>query len=329
MLKVVLVSLLRLLLGGKSGYPEILVLEYGADKPGDIKNLLEIVKPQIAVVTAVGDIPVHVEFYSGPEAVAREKAKLIQDLPANGFAILNGDDEAVREMQDGTRAHVITFGITQEAEVRVTNFENRMQNGKPAGVSFKISYGGSFVPVHLNDCFGKTSALAAAAAASLGIVFGMHLVKITEALLDYEAPNQRLKLIPGIKGTYIIDDSYNASPLSMAAAIDTVKSLKASRKVAVLGDMLELGKYSIEAHESIGKLAAPVFYLLITVGPRAKFIAESAQRNGLNRKNIFSFADVDETRIPVQDLIRKGDLILIKGSHAMHLERLVKEIRQI
>lgn len=326
-LKVICVSLSRIIFGGS--YPELLVLEYGADRPGDIKYLLELAKPQIGIITAIGDIPVHVEFYSGPDAVAREKSKLVENLPAIGFAILNFDDESVYEMRERTRAHVINFGFGEGAEVRITNFENRIEDEKPAGISFKIEYGGSFVPVRLDDAFGKAQAYAAAAAASVGLAFGMNLVKISEALSYYQAPPRRGKLVPGIKESHIFDDTYNASPLSMHAAIDTIKSFKMKRKIGVLGDMLEIGKYAIEAHEEIGRLAGKVFDVLVTIGPRAKFIADAANKAGMARKNIYSFDTVDEAESTVQDIIRKGDLVLVKASRAIELDKIVEEIRQI
>ncbi len=326
-LRAIAVSFCRLIFGGE--YPELLVLEYGADRPGDIKYLLELARPQLGVVTAVGDIPVHVEFYSGPDAVAREKSKLVEALPAVGFAILNYDDESVYEMRDRTRAHVITYGFAEGAELRITNFENRAEDGRPLGVSFKLEYGGNFVPVRLDGAFGKAQAYAAAAAAAVGLAFGMNLVKISEALSYYQVPPRRGKIIPGIKESFILDDSYNASPLSMHAAIDTVKDLRPKRAVAVLGDMLEIGKYAIEAHEQIGRFAAKVFDVLITVGPRAKFIADAANKAGMPKKNIFSFDTAEDARTTTQDSIKKGDLVLVKASRALELDKIVEEIRQL
>lgn len=326
-LRVIFGSLGRLIF--TSNYPELLVLEYGADRPGDIKYLLDIAKPQIGVVTAIGDIPVHVEFYSGPDAVAREKSRLVENLPAIGFGILNYDDESVYEMKDRTRAHVITYGFGEGAEVRITNFENRIEDDKPAGISFKLEYGGSFVPVRLDNAFGKAQAYAAAAAASVGLTFGMNLVKISEALNYYQVPPRRGKLIPGVKETYIFEDSYNASPLSMHAAIDTLREFKSKRKIAVLGDMLEIGKYAIEAHEQIGRFAAKVFDVLITVGPRAKFIADAANKAGLAKKNIYTFDTAEDAQSTVQDVLKRGDLVLVKASRAVELDKIVEEIRQI
>ena len=156
----------------------------------------------------------------------------------------------------------------------------------------------------------------------------MNLVKISEALSYYQVPPRRGKILQGIKETRIFDDCYNASPLSMHAAIDTLKELKAKRKVAVFGDMLEIGKYAIEAHEEIGRLAAKVFDVIFTIGPRARFIADTANKAGLAKKKIFVFDTADEAKMIVQDVIAKGDLILVKGSRAMGLEKVIEEIKQ-
>ncbi len=325
--KVLVVSICRLIFATRSSYPEILILEYGADRPGDLKRLLDIARPNISIITAIGDIPVHVEFFAGPDEVAREKARLIEYLPVAGFAILNFDDETVMNLKERTRAHVMTFGFGKGSEVQITRFENHSEEDKPVGVSFKLEHVGSFVPVRLDGVFGKAQAYAAAAAAAVGLVFGLNLVRISEALKNYKPATSRMNLLPGLKYTYIIDDSYNASPLSMHAALDTLKSLPGKRKIAVLGDMLEIGKYAIEAHEYIGRLAGKFLDILITVGPRARFIAESAKEVGMRKQNIQSFDVVNDALKPVHDLIKKGDLILIKGSHAMELEKAVEEIK--
>ncbi|MCL5017444.1 MAG: UDP-N-acetylmuramoyl-tripeptide--D-alanyl-D-alanine ligase [Patescibacteria group bacterium] len=320
-------------------YPEILILEYAADKPGDIKNLLDVARPQIGVVTGVGDIPAHVEFYSGPEAVAREKSKILEVLPNTGFAVLNFDDKYVAEMKNRTKAHIMGYGFGPDASIQITNFENRIENGRPEGISFKLNYSGSFVPVKIDGCLGKPQAYAAAAAAAVGFAFGMNLVKISDALRSYKPPLQRTTIIPGIKGSFVIDDAYNASPMSMKSAIELVSSIKLSarggsalsgkRKVAVLGDMLEIGKYTIAAHEEIGRLASEVFDILITVGPRSKFIADAAYKKGMEAKNILSFESANDARMRVREIIKKGDIILVKGSHAMQLEKVVEEIKVV
>ena len=326
-LKVILFAKFRFLFQRRSAYPQILILEYAADQPGDIKELLEISRPQMGIITTVGEIPVHVEFFSGPEAVAREKSKLIEHLPANGFAVLNFDNEIVMKMREQTRARVITFGFGDGADLKITNFENRSENDKPVGISFKIEYGGSFVPVVLKNSFGKAQAYAAAISACVGLIFDLNLVEISEALSNnYQPAKGRMNLIAGIKDTYIIDDTYNALPLSMQEALDTLRDLPATRKIAVLGDMLELGKYSIEAHEAIGQLVSGIIEILVTVGQRAKFIAEAAKNSGLAENKILSFDTAAEAGRSVQELMKKGDLVLIKASRAVGLEKIVEEV---
>jgi UDP-N-acetylmuramoyl-tripeptide--D-alanyl-D-alanine ligase len=310
-------------------YPEILILEYGADRPGDIKNLLKIARPEMTIITAVGDIPAHVEFFAGPDDVAREKGRLIECLPAAGLAILNGDDDAVARLKSRTRARVMTFGFLKETDMRITRFENSVEDDIPVGVSFKFEYQGAVVPVHIKGVFGKAQAYAAAAAAVIGLAFGMNLVAISEALGNYVPAPSRMRLLAGIKGTFIIDDCYNASPLSMHAALDTLRDLPAKRKVAVLGDMLEIGKYTVEAHERVGDLAGKFLDVLVTVGARAKFIAAAAKSAGMKSANILSFDTADDAKKSVQDLMRKGDLVLVKGSHSMELDKVVEKVRYV
>lgn len=307
-------------------YPEVLILEYGADRPKDIKKLASKFKPHIGVITAVGEIPVHVEYFSGPEAVAKEKAKLIESLLPSDFAILNHDDLAVLSMKEKTKARVWSFGFTEESEVRISNFDFKMgEDARPLGLVFKLNYGESFVPVQLEGALGKSQALAAAAAAAVGLIFDMNLVTISDALLSYKAPKGRLKLLNGIKHSLIIDDTYNASPSAMHLALDTLKTLSFGKKVAILGDMLELGKYSVDAHREAGNLAGSFVDLLVCVGAKAKFIADSAA-NQIPKENIFLFDTSDEAKKKVAELIKEGDLILVKGSQGMRMEKITEEI---
>jgi UDP-N-acetylmuramoyl-tripeptide--D-alanyl-D-alanine ligase len=321
------------------GYPDILVLEYGADRPGNIKSLLKIAKPTIGIVTAIGEMPVHMEFYGSPQEVAREKSRLIDGLPASGYAVLGADDDTVLRLKDRTRARVMTFGFSQGADVRVTRFENkvmderfRSERGSPmaaAGISFKIEYGGSIVPVRIDGVFGRAHALAAGAATAVGLIFGMNLVTISEALERYVPEHSRMQLVPGMKHTLVIDDAFNASPLSMRAALETLGDLKAMRKIAVLGDMLELGKQTPEAHEAVGREVVGSADVLVAVGSRAKFIADAAGKSGMKRSAIYAFDDADSAIAPLKEHIKEGDLILIKGSHAMQMEKIVNEIREV
>lgn len=317
------------LIAARMPYPEVLILEYGADRPGDITYLLSIASPDIAVVTAVGDIPVHVEFYPAREAVALEKAKLVERIPPEGFAVLNLDDAAVYGMREKTRGRIVTFGFNEHATVRIADASHSMKNNIPQGVAITLKHQTQAAEAMLRGSLGKTSAYAAAAAACVGLILDLGLDEIAANLsAHYLPPKQRMNLKRGIKRTLIIDDSYNASPASMRAALSTLGDIPAKRKIAVLGDMLEIGAYAPEAHEEAGKLAARCADMLITVGARAKFIAEAAERAGLPHERIFPCMTAEEAGEKTQNIIQEGDLILVKASRAIHLEKAVEEIEE-
>ena len=315
-------------------YPEILILEYGVDRPGDMNYLLSIVRPKVAVVTAIGDIPVHIEFFKDTEELIAEKVKLVAALPSDGTVVLNHDDYAVFDMGEKTKARVLTFGTEEQADLRITNYELRIAVDQKfgdilKGITFKIEYDGNVVPVRLGGALGLASAYAATAAAAVGLGLGLNLVEISEALQEYISPPGRLRLLKGNKNSLILDDTYNASPESMRVALETLKSIPAKRKIAVLGDMLEIGKYTEQAHRAVGDQAAEFVDLLFTVGSRAKFIADEAGQNFISQnpdRQIFKYDDSLAAGRALDPLILEGDLILVKGSQTMRMEKVVEEI---
>jgi UDP-N-acetylmuramoyl-tripeptide--D-alanyl-D-alanine ligase len=336
--RVILSSMLRLMAPRRlvrfvGGYPDILVLEYAADKPGDIKYLLEIASPQIGVLTAVGDIPVHVEFYDSPDAVLREKARIIEALPAAGLAVLNADEDRVSMARERTRATALSFGFSEDADVRIMDFENKLSmiDGvlRPIGITFKLGYENSFVPVRLSGTLGKTQAYAAAASACVGLAFNLNVVQIAEALTYHQVPAQRMRFLAGIHHSTLIDDSYNASPIAMRSAIETVASIKAKRKVAIIGDMRELGDFTQEAHREIGELAGKTFDVLVAVGPASKVYAEVALKHRFSKKNVLHVARVEEVLPQLRDFIKEGDLVLIKASHSVGLAKAVATLQEV
>lgn len=301
-------------------YPEILVLEYGIDAPGDMDRLIAIAKPSIGVVTAIGEIPVHVEFFKNSEELAKEKQKLIEILKPNEYAILNADDAAVHEMADKTHGHVLTYGFGERADIRVVNYELRIvrdDEGRdaPDGVSFKAEYKGSVVPVRLHGALGRPQASAAAAAIAAGISLGMNLVDIAEALQKYAPQPGRMRLIQGIHGSLILDDTYNAAPESMKAALETLKNIPAKRKIAILGTMAELGSLSGQAHRMIGTQATQCADVVVGVGVPAQYLNSN-----------FLYDDSKSAAKSAVPLIEKGDLILVKGSQSMRMERVVEAL---
>lgn len=237
----------------KVSYPSFLVLEMGADRPGDIKYLIDFVHPKVGVITALGEIPVHVEFFDDPQQVAKEKRNLITCLQENEIAVLNYDDDAVRQLGEGIKAKVSTYGLKEKADVRATNYDLRLNiNSNVSELNFKLEFKGSTVPVKLLNVLGVQHLYSALGAAAVGIIFNLNLVEISEALKEFEPLPGRMHLIKGIKNSLIIDDSYNAALLSMEAALESLRIFESRRKVVVLGDMLEIGEYAPEAHRRVG-----------------------------------------------------------------------------
>ncbi len=315
----------------KTDYPQWLVLELGVERPGDMTSLVSWIKPDISVITALSEIPPHVEFFTGPEALVKEKVKILKNLSSENTAILNNDDVLIKPVKDDKmKARVITYGFEEGADLLASNYRIvlKEENGKavPEGLTFKVDYKGSSVPIRLFNTFGRHHVYPGLAALAAGAVVGFNLVDMAESLTRYNSPPGRLKLIEGEKATFILDDTYNASPAAVRAAIEVLKEIPAKRKIAVLGDMLELGKYAVDAHRAIAKELSGVVDLVFTVGPRSKFIATELKETGFEKKNIFEFSMSDEAKSELEKVLREGDLILVKGSQAMRMERIVEEI---
>jgi len=314
-------------------YPKILILEMGADKIGDIAYLTSFIKCFAGVVTTVGEIPVHVEFFQGADQVAKEKAILVQNLDKNGWAILNYDDDRVRAMARKTSAKIFTYGFSDQADLRVSNFEQHLDNLAEAGLSFKVDYQGSNVPIRLRYVYARHQVYAILAGAAVGLIFKMNLVEIAQALKNYQSPAGRLQVIRGIKNTWLIDDTYNSSPSSSLGALELLEKMsnlnangEPGRKIVAFGDMLELGSFTEEAHRQVGARAAQVADILLAVGEKSIFMADEAKKNGLAKENVWYFASAEEAGRELQDLIKEGDIILVKGSQGIRMEKIVKEL---
>ena len=326
----ILLDGLRLLIA-RVDYPEWLVLEMGVDRPGDMDRLVSWIKPDVATVVMLGEVPVHVEFFKDSAEVMREKIKLARAVDSAGHVVLNGDDEKIAFYSESIKANVLTFGFSEENDLVASNYSvvYREEGDKkiPEGASFKVDYNGKIIPIRLVGVFGRQFVYNALSALGMSVALGINLVEASEALSSFESPPGRLKLLEGIKNSFIIDDTYNSSPIASEAAMEVLKDLPAKRRIAVLGDMLELGKHTIDEHKKLGKLVCESKTdLLFTVGPRSKFIAEEAREKGFDDKNIFEFSTYNETRIPLQNEIREGDLVLVKGSQSMRMEKIVEEI---
>lgn len=326
----IFIKSLGLIFSKASDYPQILVLEMGADRPGDLEYLVKLVSCQIGVVTAVG--PVHLEFFKKIENIEKEKRILVTHLKSDSWAILNRDDEMVYPMAYKTKAKVLTYGFSKGADIQASDLviSNRLQEENQqeiTGTSFKINSEGKVVPIFLPNVLGRHQVYAALAAVAVGIAYNFNLVEISEALKKFQSPPGRMKLIKGIKNTLIIDDSYNSSPQASLAALEVLEKAKVSgRRLAALGDMMELGDYTKEGHQEVGRRAAQVVGVLVTVGERARMIAKAAIKEGLSQDKVLSFGDSFRAGRFLQERLKPGDILLVKGSQAVRMEKIVKEL---
>ena len=309
-------------------YPRTLVLEMGVDKPGDMARLMQLASPHIAVITAIGDTPVHVENFQNAQALVREKAKILSKQTKDDVAIINYDDEVVRALGEKTKGSVITYGFHKDADVRASEYKLLYEHESaevPSGIIFKLDYHGSAVPVRLYGAIGKQQVYNALAAAAVGIASSMNLVAISESLRNYDPPPGRLRVIEGLKGSHILDDTYNASPLAVHAALDALREVKKRRSICAIGDMLELGAFAIDAHTEVGEHAANICDELYLVGARSHFIAKGAE-GILPPEHIHEYSDATSAGQAIQATVMEGDIILVKGSQSMRMELTVEEL---
>jgi len=304
---------------------EILIIDQ------DSKFFIKHSRLPILVVTHVGEYYPDKEFFAGDIAQVAEIAKLAEMLPAHSYLILNFDDETVRELKNKSKAHPLTFGFGIRADIKASDLVLTKE-----GTNFKINYQGNIVPVWLEKLFGKEQVYAGLCAAAVGQVLNLNLVEISEALKSYQSPPGKMHLIEGIKHSWLLDNSGATSVFSVTEALGVLGKIDPppgpsggqGRKLAVLGDILGIGKYTIEAHEAIGEQVAKTADLLFTFGSRAKFIAEGAQRKGMALEKIFQYDTVEEGKISLQNEIREGDFILIAGIKE-EMQKIIKEVMLI
>ncbi len=297
------------------GY-ERAVLEMGFYVPGEIAFLCDIALPQVGVVTNVGTV--HAERAGSQEAIARGKAELVQALPAapEGSAVLNYDDPWVRPMASQTQARVLYYGLDPAADLWADGIEGLGLNG----VRFRLHYRSETWHLHI-PMIGRHSVQTALRAAAAGLVEGLTWQEVIAGL---QAGHTQLRLVAvrAENGALLLDDTYNASPESMLAALNLLAELN-GRKVAVLGDMLELGPYEQQGHEMVGIRAAEVADYLVTVGPRGQMIATAARRVGLPAERVIALENTGQAIECLRTLLQEGDVVLIKGSHGIRMDRIV------
>ncbi|MFA5751217.1 MAG: Mur ligase family protein [Candidatus Paceibacterota bacterium] len=309
-------------------YPKWLVLEVGIGKPGDMKKTALWLKTDAVVYTAIGETPVHIEFFDSRKHLVEEKMGLIKTLKNDGLLVLNADDADIIKMREKTKCRYITYGFSKEANISASEekiFYN--EDGKPKGIIFRVDDGGKSFPVILEGVFGRNHIYSALATLALSSGMKWNVLQSANELKNHEVPPGRMRLLEGINNSFIIDDTYNSSPFASEMALFTQGEIKANgKKIAVLGDMLELGKHTEEAHKRIGEIASKIVDILVVVGRRAEKIKEGAKESGMKDEGIFQFENSYEAGDFLKTAIQKGDVILIKGSQGMRMERIVEVI---
>ncbi|MCL4395578.1 MAG: UDP-N-acetylmuramoyl-tripeptide--D-alanyl-D-alanine ligase, partial [Chloroflexi bacterium] len=293
---------------------QAVVLEMGMYAQGEIAELCRIARPIVGIVTNVG--PTHIERLGTIERIAEAKSELPQALPPDGVAVLNGDDERVRAMRHKTSARVLVYGLHSGADVWASDIESFGLEG----IGFALHYERERLHVRV-PLLGRHSVHTSLAAAAVGVAEGMSWDQIVRGLQDVSA-QLRLIAVRGEQGTTLLDDTYNASPSSSIAALNLLSEL-GGRKIAVLGDMLELGDLQLQGHELVGGRAAQVVDLLVAVGEKGRWIGQGARQAGLTQDQV-KFADSNAVAIDLLRLaIRSGDVILVKGSRGARMEEIV------
>lgn len=300
---------------------EVAILEMGTYGPGELAALSAIARQTIAVVTNVGHS--HLERMGSQDGIARAKGELVAALPTDGAAVLNGDDHRVRAMARLTAARSILYGLGEWCDLRATDLDDH----GPDGLGLTLHWQGEARRLDRAPLLGAHSAYTALAAGATALAVGLSFDEVVEALRRPHAA-VRLLVVPGRNGSTLIDDSYNSAPNSALAALDILARTPGTRRLAVLGDMLELGAYEEEAHRIVGRRVAAVADALLTIGPRARIIADEAARAGLPSGRIAGFERKDELVAALAGELRAGDVALIKGSRGLALEDVVAALRE-
>jgi UDP-N-acetylmuramoyl-tripeptide--D-alanyl-D-alanine ligase len=304
-------------------HSEVLLLEVGVDTPGDMDFIASIIRPDMVVLTEIAEVHVGEGQFANVEEVLAEKVKIVEAMGEDGVLVVNTDNERLAAVaKKRGKKGTVAYGRSKEADFWASNVQDSLE-----GLRFILHSGEERFEVKV-PVLGDYQIYSLLPAIVAGVKLGMSFEQAVVAIQRYRLPPGRMSLIEGINESLILDSSYNASPKSVAAALKVLKDYGADRrKVAVLGNMNELGERSEELHKIVGEAVPMCADLLLTVGSQAKLIAEKATEKGFLEKNVLSFSNAGEAAETFKDQIKKGDLILVKGSqNKVRLERFVKEI---
>lgn len=309
----------------KNHYPNWVILEVGADMPGDIKSIAKWINPDVTILTRIPDTPVHIEFFESLDELIDEKASLVKATKTNGVVILNHDDPNQKRIKDNINSNCITYGAEEGADYKTEEYQINYEGDIPKGIEFKISSSEQKVSIQINDVIGSQYLYPAGAAVATADYAGIDLTASSQTLKNFESAPGRMRILKGINNTILIDDSYNSSPAALEKALDSLKNINTKgRKMVALGDMLELGEKTVGEHKTAGEQASSVADIIFTVGVRSKKLAKSAQEKRGSEKGIFEFDETTAAAEKIKELIKPGDIILIKGSQSMRMEKVTE-----
>ena len=298
-------------------YPNLLVLEVGADRPGDIEKILRIATPDAVVVTQLPEVPVHVEAYASPEALREEEFMPALLLPPGAPLVVCAHDARALEMATRVPVTLITYGSVKGAGLEVCHADFYSEGGRVVGMHAKVVTKSGKEDLVVLGSVGSQQILPAAAALAVALALHVPLSDALAALKKYVPPPGRGRVFAGIHGSVLIDDSYNSSPAAAEEALKTLKAFpNAKRRIAILGDMLELGRYSVSEHERIGRLAGECVDMLIPIGVRSRLMPGATAH----------FDDSASAAPKIAEMVQEGDVILIKGSQSIRTERIVEAL---
>ncbi len=310
-------------------FPKYLVLEVGADHPGDIEKVSKWLHPDIVVLTRMSDTPVHVEYFKDASEVLMEKMFLARALKPGGTLVVNSDDPHFSNAVKDFDAKKVFYGTKPGSEVEIHDTTVSYIGTTlplPKGQRAVLKMGDTEKNIEIYGMLGSHLVYPIAAACAVGLVLGL-TENIDKAFTNFNPPKGRMRILKGISSSGIIDDTYNSSPIAAMEALKALSELSIrGRKIAVLADMKELGDRSEVAHREVGLFAGASIHMLITVGEMARYIAAGAQEAGLPADRIISFDTSTEAAKAMVDIVRAGDVVLVKGSQSMRMERIVKEL---
>ena len=297
------------------------VVELGSNSPGEIARLAQICSPDIGVITNVA--PAHLEGLGSLDGVMREKEQLLDHLKAKGKAVLNADDRRVSKIAARTKKDVLFFGLSERAAIRASAV-----NEKASGISFSLDLPQESLTVDLKAA-GHFMVVNALAAAAVGHLLGLPAAEIKAGLETFEPAWGRMNILQTASGIHVIDDTYNANPESMKAAITTLVSLRANnRSIFVAGDMLELGAQAESLHRQVGVRAATAnINKLLVTGDYADAVADGAKKAGMKSENIFTGSQ-GKILNALKGSLKPGDWVLVKGSRGAHMDTVVEGLKK-